>query len=162
MKIPGFVSNYKYFEDSHKSEHFYEITCSGNDVENEEICYYARGEKGEPVPFGTDINLDTASNTLKIRNFELSVEGPFSKRLNVVNYQGFVLDCLDSDIGIYNLDNEIYLFGSACLDLPIGSSVTFFNLHLTYISDLSWMFKLFGKSIKKSTHVLVYCPAFSS
>lgn len=161
MIIPGQVSNYKYFEDSTKSEHFYEFTtCS---IENEEVCYYAHGVGGIPLSFGTDINLDTSSNSIKIGGgFELPIEGPFHKQLSIVNYQGFVLDCLDSDIGVYNLDNEIYLFGSACLDLPIGSSVTLFNLHLVRMPDLNWMFSLFGKSIKKSTHVLVYCPAFSS
>ena len=160
MLISGFISNYKYFEDSRKSEHFYEITCCP-DV-NEEICYYARGESGKPVPFGTDAIVDTELNTVRIGNFKFQIEGTFQKRLNIVNYQGFVLDCLDSDIGIYNLDNEIYLFGSACLDLPIGSNVTLFNLHLVKVNDLSWIFKLTGKSFKKSSHILVYCPAFSS
>ena len=163
MLFPGLITNYKYFEGANKSEHFYEISCAGSDEEiREEVCYYAHGEQGKPLPFGSEVILDKTSKIAKIGGFEFSFEGPFHKRLNIVNYQGFVLDCLDSDVGVYNLDNEIHLFGSACLDLPIGSSVTFFNLHLVYMRDFNWMLHLFGKNIKKSAHILVYCPAFSS
>lgn len=154
----GLITNYKFYESSTVSEHFYEIRIEGNDRE----FYYAHGKEGDAVIFGTEVEIDLTSNTVIINGYQFPVLGPFERLKNVINYQGFVVDCLDSDIGVYNLDNEIFLFGSACLDLPIGISVTLYNLHLMRLTDTNWIYRLFGSSLKKSTHVLVYCPAFSS
>lgn len=152
------ISAYKDYEDSDGNlTHYYEIT--GLD---DQKCYYIQSRTGQAFPYGTEVYLDTISNTATIEQTQFPISNTFDKVLTVVNYQGFVIDCLDSNMGVYNLDNEIYLFGSGCLDLPIGISVTLFNLHLIPIRDTSWIFKLFGTSLKKLTHILVYCPAFSS
>lgn len=157
----GVITNYKYYEDesSENSGHFYEIT-----IEEDEKCYYAKSQIGDSLAFGTEVSINPVSSEAHahMTNYRFQVTGPYNRTLNTINYQGFVIDCLDSDIGVYNLDNEIILFGSACLDLPIGINVTLFNLHLVQVIDMNWIFKLFGSTLKKSAHILVYCPAFSS
>ena len=154
----GFVTNYRFFEGSIGTGHYYEIDC-GNLVND---YYYANGSEGEAVAFGTEVEVSLDSKTVMIVGYQFALAGPFEKLRNIVNYQGFIVDCLDSDIGVYNLDNEIFLLGSACLDLPVGINVTLFNLHLMRLNDTTWIYRLFGSSLKKSTHILVYCPAFSS
>jgi hypothetical protein len=156
----GVITNYKYYEDENTeiAGHFYEIT-----IEEDEKCYYAKTQIGDSLAFGTEVSINPISREAHahMTNYPFQVTGPYNKTLNTINYQGFVIDCLDSDIGVYNLDNEIILFGSACLDLPIGINVTLFNLHLIQVIDMNRIFKLFGSTLKKS-HILVYCPAFSS
>ena len=153
----GIITNYKYYEETVNSGHFYEIT-----IEEDEKCYYVKSERGAAVSFGTEVVINPQLKVAHFNSSAFPITGPFEKNLNIINYQGFVIDCLDSDIGVYNLDNEIFLFGSGCLDLPIGVNVTLFNLHLVHMTDMNWIFKLFGRNLKKSSHILVYCPAFSS
>ena len=136
----GMISNYKYYEDQINSQNlgnFYEIT-----TEEDEKCYYVQCRKGEALAYGTDAKIDPSSKLAFFNNSTYPIIGPFEKGLNIINYQGFVIDCLDSDIGVYNLDNEIFLFGSACLDLPIGVNVTLFNLHLVHLDDTNWILLL--------------------
>lgn len=154
----GTITACKDYEDSNGNlNHFYEITSL-----DDKICHYINSKIGMALPYGTEVQIDPIKNIASIADTQFHITDTFDKTINVVNYQGFVIDCLDSDMGVYNLDNEIYLFGSGCLDLPIGVNVTLFNLHLNAINDSNWIFKLFGRSLKKSTHILVYCPAFSS
>lgn len=156
----GVISNYKYYEDDinpKNSGHFYEIT-----VTEEEKCYYVQSQKGDGLAYGTDVKINPPSKMAFINNLIYPIMGPFEKVLNIINYQGFVIDFIDSDIGLYNLDNEIFLLGSACLELPVGVNVTLFNLHLVRLDDISWFLEIYGKRFMKSTHILVYCPAFSS
>lgn len=80
-----------------------------------------------------------------------------------INYQGLVMDCIDREFGIYNLDNQVTLFGCFQLaPLALGRLYTFYQCHWVKIDALPGIGSLIGPFPCKLDVVLVYCPIFSS
>lgn len=176
----GILTNFKFLNSNTlDSDYFYEITTK------DDTCYYLRSNSngnnkiitmkyGDEVQIKSENYINTQMDTSNYnKHTELPaiipshpVLGPFSNNFKTVNYQGFILDCLDQDFGVYNLDNEIILFASGCIEFEAirnsNTKTTFYNLHLVQMEDMSWILKLFGRYLKNSTHILVFCPSFSS
>ena len=171
----GIVTNFKFLNSNAlDSDCFYEITT------NDDTCYYLRSisnRNNKTITMGDEVQINSENyitnqmdcnkcSELPVIVPSHPISGPFKINVKTVNYQGFILDCLDQDFGVYNLDNEIILFASGCIKFEAitnsNTKTTFYNLHLVQMEDMSWILKLFGRYLRNSTHILVYCPSFSS
>jgi hypothetical protein len=146
---------------------------------NDSVCYITLIEPCNPLPSlgdsvfvkGNDVE-GRLQGTIHPRTLNSGLERvPSSAALRpfrpkaTINYRGIVMDCLDPHFGVYNLDNQVALFGCFALNaaMEIGSSTDLFNLHVVSVSDeyMHLISVLFGPIPQKLGVFLVFCPSYS-